>query len=135
MARGGSNSSRDFSRRLASLRSLRAANHTAVRRFDLGKFPINCEVASEVMDFEPKDWFTNFKSVKSNDRYTHFAVAASKMAMSDANLEIGEKDVVGRVVKEGGRSFSNAGFALVRLGGRLAFRRDDWLRLWRRRNL
>lgn len=105
-----------------------------IERFDLGTFPINCEVASEVVDFEPKEWFTNVKSVRSNDRYTHFAVAASKMAMKDANLEIGEgfargaerRHVVERVTLTS---------ATRRLGGRLAPGSDDRLRLWRRRDL
>jgi len=42
--------------------------------------------------FTAKPWFTNFKSIKSNDRYTHFAVACSKMAMEDAGVEIGSPD-------------------------------------------
>ncbi|GMI01649.1 hypothetical protein TrVE_jg9835 [Triparma verrucosa] len=62
-----------------------------ITRFSLDEFPLTCQVASEVPPekFDPKDHFTNIKSIKSNDRYTHFAVAASKSALSDASLPIG----------------------------------------------
>ena len=36
--------------------------------------------------FDPLDHFTNPKNAKSNDRFTHFAVAASRLAMKDAGL-------------------------------------------------
>lgn len=36
--------------------------------------------------FDAKDHFTNPKNVKSNDRYTHFAVAAARLALKDAKL-------------------------------------------------
>jgi hypothetical protein len=57
-----------------------------VKRFDASKYP--CNIASEVPDemFVPGDYFVNAKNVKSNDRFTHFAVAASRMALKDANI-------------------------------------------------
>lgn len=57
-----------------------------VKRFDVSKMP--CTIGSEVPDemFNPKDWFTNVKNVKSNDRFTHFAVAAARQALQDAGL-------------------------------------------------
>ena len=57
-----------------------------VRRFDAQYMP--CQIASEVPDemFDPLDYFGNKKNVKSNDRFTHFAVAAAKMALRDADL-------------------------------------------------
>lgn len=36
--------------------------------------------------FVPEDHFTNPKNAKSNDRFTHFAVAAARLAMKDAKL-------------------------------------------------
>ena len=36
--------------------------------------------------FEPKDHFANPKNAKSNDRFTHFAVAAARLALKDAKL-------------------------------------------------
>lgn len=36
--------------------------------------------------FKPEEHFTNPKNAKSNDRFTHFAVAAARLAMKDAKL-------------------------------------------------
>ena len=57
-----------------------------VKRFDVSHMP--CQIASEVPDdmFDPLDYFGNSKNVKSNDRFTHFAVAAAKQALRDADL-------------------------------------------------
>jgi 3-oxoacyl-[acyl-carrier-protein] synthase II len=57
-----------------------------VTRFDASKYA--CSIASEVPDsiFNPLDFFTNPKNVKSNDRYTHFAVAAARQALRDAGM-------------------------------------------------
>ena len=57
-----------------------------VERFDVTYMP--CQIASEVPEdmFDPNDYFANPKNAKSNDRYTHFAVAAAKQALSDAQL-------------------------------------------------
>ena len=60
-----------------------------VTRFSTETYPLTCKVASEVKDFDPKPWFDNIKSIKSNDRYTHFAVAASKLALEDAGVPVG----------------------------------------------
>lgn len=57
-----------------------------VTRFDAQHYP--CQVASEVPDslFHANDHFVNPKNAKSNDRFTHFAVAAARMALKDAGL-------------------------------------------------
>jgi 3-oxoacyl-[acyl-carrier-protein] synthase II len=44
------------------------------------------QVAAEVKDFNPEDWMDR-KSLDRMDRFTHFAVAASAMAMKDAGLD------------------------------------------------
>ena len=36
--------------------------------------------------FKPEEHFNNPKNAKSNDRFTHFAVAAARLAMKDAKL-------------------------------------------------
>lgn len=57
-----------------------------VKRFDIQHYP--CQIASEVPDemFVAADHFVNPKNAKSNDRYTHFAVAAARQALKDAKL-------------------------------------------------
>jgi|UPI000581A1E6 3-oxoacyl-[acyl-carrier-protein] synthase II len=57
-----------------------------VQRFDVTHYP--CQIASEVPDhmFDPNDFFVNPKNVRSNDRFTHFAVAAARQAVQDAGL-------------------------------------------------
>lgn len=38
-------------------------------------------------NFDSKKWFKSPKTAKSTDRYTHLAVAASKMALEDSALD------------------------------------------------
>lgn len=46
---------------------------------------LNCQVAAECKDFDATKYM-DYKEVKRSDRYTHFAVAAAKLAMQDAGL-------------------------------------------------
>lgn len=55
-----------------------------VQRFDPTHYP--CQIASEVLNFNPEDHFVNSKNAKSNDRYTHFAVAAARQALKDGGM-------------------------------------------------
>jgi len=57
-----------------------------VQRFDPSAY--TCQIGSEVPDsmFDPTDFFVNSKNIRSNDRYTHFAVAAARLALKDANM-------------------------------------------------
>ena len=57
-----------------------------ITRFDPTHYP--CKIGSEVPDelFDPDEHFTNPKNAKSNDRFTHFAVAAARLALKDAEL-------------------------------------------------
>mmetsp|Transcript_67944 Transcript_67944/g.136721 ORF Transcript_67944/g.136721 Transcript_67944/m.136721 type:complete len:462 (+) Transcript_67944:27-1412(+) len=59
-----------------------------VTRFDPEQY--TCQIASQVPgSFVGADYFNNKKSAKSNDRYTHFGVAAARLALDDAKLEVG----------------------------------------------
>ncbi len=49
----------------------------------------NVKVAGEVKNFNPNE-FIDMKEARRMGRFTHFAIAASKMAIQDANLAIGE---------------------------------------------
>lgn len=44
--------------------------------------------APQVKDFDASQWFDAKKSARSNDRVTHFAVAATKMAIEDAGIDV-----------------------------------------------
>lgn len=46
-------------------------------------------IACEASDFEPERWLDR-KTIRKIDRFAHFAVAAARMAESDAELEIGD---------------------------------------------
>ncbi|MDR3316927.1 MAG: beta-ketoacyl-ACP synthase II [Puniceicoccales bacterium] len=47
-----------------------------------------CKVAGEVIDFDAAAYL-GAKEIRRNDSFTHFAVAAAKMALEDAQLDIG----------------------------------------------
>jgi len=57
-----------------------------VTRFDATNYP--CQIGSEVPDdmFDPNDHFDNVKNAKTNDRFTHFGVAAARLALKDGNV-------------------------------------------------
>ena len=42
----------------------------------------------KVKGFDASQYFTAKKSVRSNDRVTHFAVAATKLAIEDAGVDV-----------------------------------------------
>ena len=53
---------------------------------------LSTKIAAEVKDFDPVE-FIDKKEAKRMDRYTQFAVAASKMAVDDASLDLNAIDV------------------------------------------
>jgi len=61
----------------------------SVTSFDTTDYP--CKVGAEVRDFKPGD-FMDPKEARRNDRYTQFAVAASKLALSDAAVDTTKVD-------------------------------------------
>ena len=61
-----------------------------IQAFDTSAF--DCQIAGEIRDFEPKNYFKNAKDVRRTDRYTHLAMAAAKMAMEDSGLDLEKTD-------------------------------------------
>ncbi len=57
--------------------------------FDVSEYP--SKVGAEVRDFEIGD-FMDVKEARRNDRYTHFAVATSKLALQDAGVDVTKLD-------------------------------------------
>ena len=55
-----------------------------VTRFDVTDY--RAKLAAEINDFQAEDWIDK-KAAKRMDRFTHFALVASIMAMQDAGLE------------------------------------------------
>lgn len=51
----------------------------------------SAKVAAEVKDFNPED-FLDKKDARKMDRFTHYAVASSLMAVKDANLQITDEN-------------------------------------------
>lgn len=60
-----------------------------VTQFDTTDFPT--KIGAEVKGFDPKD-FMDKKEARRMDRFTQFAVAAAKMAVEDAVLDINKED-------------------------------------------
>ncbi|SES23743.1 beta-ketoacyl-ACP synthase II [Salipaludibacillus aurantiacus] len=58
-----------------------------ITKFDMEKYSV--KVAGEVKGFSAKDYM-DFKEARRMARFTHFAIAASKMAAEDASLKVGE---------------------------------------------
>src|SRR5258708_35618320 len=48
----------------------------------------DCKIGGQVRDFDPKLFFKSPKDVRRYDRFTHFALAAAKMAFADIVLDL-----------------------------------------------
>jgi 3-oxoacyl-[acyl-carrier-protein] synthase II len=57
-----------------------------VDRFDPD--PFKCQIAGQIRDFDPRAHYKSKKKIKQNDLNTHFAVAASHMALADAGIDL-----------------------------------------------
>ena len=71
-----------------------------VTRFDPSEY--KCQVAAEVHDFDVEDYMDR-KDARRHDRYTHYAMAAARMALEDSQLQIGQvdKDRFGVIIGSG----------------------------------
>ncbi|MEI7866176.1 MAG: beta-ketoacyl-ACP synthase II [Chthoniobacterales bacterium] len=62
-----------------------------ITAFDPEKF--DCQIAGEVKNFTAAPYFKTPKDVKRTDRYTQFAVAATKMCLEDCGIDLGSIDL------------------------------------------
>ncbi|WP_017325348.1 beta-ketoacyl-ACP synthase II [Synechococcus sp. PCC 7336] len=58
-----------------------------ITHFDASRH--GCQIAAEVKDFDPS-LYLDRKEIKRNDRFVHFAIAATEQAMADSGLPISE---------------------------------------------
>ena len=73
-----------------------------IEAFDTSAF--DTRIGGEVRDFDPKPYFKNPKDIRRTDRFAQLAMAAAKMAMSDAGIEadkIERRDRFGVIVSSG----------------------------------
>lgn len=71
-----------------------------ITRFDASQY--TTQIAAEVKNFDPSQYIDK-KEAKRMDRYTQFAVAASKMAFEDSgiNLETEDRERIGTIIGTG----------------------------------
>ncbi len=71
-----------------------------ITRFDAADF--SSKIAGEVKDFDPS-LYIDKKEAKRMDRFTQFAVAASKMALEDSGIELEKEDrtMIGTIIGAG----------------------------------
>ncbi|MBM4054490.1 MAG: beta-ketoacyl-ACP synthase II [Planctomycetes bacterium] len=62
-----------------------------IASFDTSNFEVN--FAGEVSDFDPTQWF-DIKEARRLDRFSQFAVAATDLALKDADLNINSIDIL-----------------------------------------
>ncbi|MDK2919303.1 MAG: 3-oxoacyl-[acyl-carrier-protein] synthase [Candidatus Petromonas sp.] len=61
-----------------------------ITRFDTSEFPT--QIAAEVKDFDVHDYMDK-KEARRMDRFTHYAIAASKQALEDSEIDLNKVDV------------------------------------------
>ncbi|MDQ2866903.1 MAG: beta-ketoacyl-ACP synthase II [Verrucomicrobiota bacterium] len=73
----------------------------AITAFDVAAY--DCRIGGEVRNFDPKPFFKNPKDVRRTDRFAQLAMAAAKMAMTDAGFgeAMPEPDRTGVIVSSG----------------------------------
>jgi len=71
-----------------------------VERFDITEYPT--KVAAEIVDFDPTNYIDK-KEARRMDRFTHFALAAAKLAIEDSKLNFDsiDKERIGVMIGSG----------------------------------
>ena len=67
-----------------------ASGISKLTRFDAN--PFKCQIAGQIHDFDPRAHYKSKKKIKQNDLNTHFAVAASHLALADAGIDLNAPD-------------------------------------------
>jgi 3-oxoacyl-[acyl-carrier-protein] synthase II len=72
-----------------------------IQGFDTAGY--DCQIAGEVRDFDPKNYFNNPKDIRRTDRFTQLSMAAAKMSMQDSGIELERvnRDRFGAVISSG----------------------------------
>ena len=73
-----------------------------IEAFDSSDY--DCQIAGDVRDFDPKPFFKNPKDVRRTDRFAQLALAAAKMALDDAGIDVEtlrRRDRFGVIVSSG----------------------------------
>ncbi|MFM2199724.1 MAG: beta-ketoacyl-ACP synthase [Verrucomicrobiota bacterium] len=66
---------------------------SGIRRIEnIDATPFDCKIAGEIRDFDADGFFGVPKDARRSDRYVQYAVAASKMAMTDSGLDTAKID-------------------------------------------
>jgi 3-oxoacyl-[acyl-carrier-protein] synthase II len=68
-----------------------ASGISKIDRFDPS--PFKCQIAGQIRDFDPRAHYKSKKKIKQNDLYTHYAVAASHLALADAGLDLAAEGI------------------------------------------
>lgn len=66
-----------------------------IEAFDVSEYPTR--IAAEIKNFNPEDFGLDKKEARRMDRFVQFAAVASKLAVEDAGLKIGENSDAERV--------------------------------------
>jgi 3-oxoacyl-[acyl-carrier-protein] synthase II len=94
--------------------------------FDASNLPPECQIVGEVRDFNPLDWMSP-QAARMAGRFSQFAVASSKMAISDSGLNVSSVSPE-RILISIGTSMS--GLVDVQQPNHSAFLRGDNVSPW-----
>ncbi len=61
-----------------------------IKAFDASS--MDSQIAAEIHDFEPKDYFKNPKDTRRTDRFAQLAIAAAKLALEDSGIDLETTD-------------------------------------------